>query len=354
MTAELAPVVVERLPAVPAAPVRNPYDVYLESLTSDESRRTMRGCLNQIARLAAEVDDRAWAAMPARERRAFGAHLRWEDLTYAHTSRIRATLIERGWSAAHVNKHLAALRRVLKEAWRLGLMDAEAYARAVDLEPVKGTRVPAGTDVPGESIAAVLAVCDADADSGDDIVAAIGARDGAILAVMYSTGCRRAEVVAFTLADYNPGDRSLRVHGKGNKERYVYLIPDAVARVERWLAVRGRAPGALFPGMRRGSHLRTDRAGHPAHMTPRALGGILDTRFTAARTARRTPHDFRRTYVGELLDAGADLATVQALAGHASPATTSRYDRRPERRRREATDKLRLPAARANRIEAQS
>ncbi|SDG73919.1 YCII-related domain-containing protein [Sinosporangium album] len=60
-------------------------------------------------------------------------------------------------------------------------------------------------------------------------------------------------------------------------------------------------------------------------------------------TARRTPHDFRRTFIGELLDAGVDLATAQVLVGHSSPATTARYDRRPERRRREAVDRLRLP-----------
>ncbi|MGW6500259.1 tyrosine-type recombinase/integrase [Nonomuraea angiospora] len=61
-------------------------------------------------------------------------------------------------------------------------------------------------------------------------------------------------------------------------------------------------------------------------------------------TAR--PHDhFRRTFIGELLDAGVDLATAQALVGHASPATTARYDRRPERTRRAAVDKLGTPEA---------
>ncbi|MFC4118203.1 tyrosine-type recombinase/integrase [Nonomuraea zeae] len=56
-------------------------------------------------------------------------------------------------------------------------------------------------------------------------------------------------------------------------------------------------------------------------------------------------HDFRRTFIGELLDAGVDLATRQALVGHSSPATTAKYDRRPERTRRAAVDKLATPDA---------
>lgn len=330
------------LPAVPAAPVRNPYDVYLDNLKSEESRRTMRLCLNQIGRLMADLDDAQWAALPTAERENFGATVQWHRLTYAHTIKIRARLMEQGWSPSHVNKHLVALRRVLEEAWKLGLMDTDTYQRAVKLDSVKGTRVPAGADIPEESLAALLRSCNEDAEI--EATRALGLRDGAMLAALYSTGVRRAELTGLTLADYNPGTRALKVRGKGDKERLVYLIPAAVTAMEKWLAVRGRAPGGLFPPLRKGSVIVCDKAGRPAHMTPRALGKVLDRRFPKAQTARRTPHDFRRTFVGELLDAGVDLATAQALVGHASPATTARYDRRPERRRRDATDRLRLPS----------
>ncbi|MEU7942428.1 tyrosine-type recombinase/integrase [Microbispora bryophytorum] len=343
---DIAETSVELLPATSTASDRSPYHVYLDSLTSDESKRTMRGCLNRIARLTAGVDAEQWEQLPPTAREDFGATLHWEQLTYAHTSHIRTLLIEQGWAPAYINKHLVALRRVLKEAWRLGQMSAEQRDRASDLPPVKGTRLPAGTHVPPESLAAVLGVCDAAATSELETHRIAGARDGAILAALYSTGCRRAELTGLALADYDPGTRSLRVRGKGGKERLVYLIPDAMARLEQWIALRGRTPGALFPPLRKGGHLRIDGRGRPVHMTPRALGTILDARYAQALVARRTPHDFRRTFVGELLDAGVDLATTQALVGHASPATTARYDRRPERRRQEATDKLTLPKAR--------
>ncbi|GII82447.1 hypothetical protein Ssi03_04370 [Sphaerisporangium siamense] len=304
----------------------DPYHAYLDSLSGAESRRTMRGCLDRVARLITGDEAATGAGQP------------WHLLRYEHTVRVRAILSEQGWSPAYVNKHLVALRRVMREAWRLGRMTAEDYHRAADLPTLRHTRLPAGQHVPAEVAGAVLAACD-----GDDSPA--GARDGALLAVLYSTGCRRAEIAALSLDDYDPAARSLRVRGKRDKERLVYLTREAVARLECWLAVRGTAPGALFTPVNKAGRLRAP-GGRPAPMSGQAIAGILARRLAAAGAAKRTPHDFRRTFIGELLDAGVDLATAQALVGHASPVTTARYDRRPENRRRDAVDRLAMPTAR--------
>ncbi|GGL01854.1 integrase [Sphaerisporangium melleum] len=319
------------VPAVPGGPAAvtpagDPYVVYLGALTSAESRRTMRGCLDRVARVI--------TGDPA----ATGAGQPWHLLRYEHTVRIRAILAEQGWSPAYLNKHLVALRRVLREAWRLGQMSAEDYHRAADLPTMAHTRLPAGQHVPPEVAGAALAACDGDPSPA-------GARDGALLAVLYSTGCRRAEVAGLALADYDSAARSLRVRGKRDKERLVYLTSEAVARAEAWLTVRGHEPGALFCPINKAGRLRAP-GGRPAPMTGQAIADIVSRRLAAAGAARRTPHDFRRTFIGELLDAGVDLATTQALVGHASPVTTARYDRRPEARRREAVDRLRMPDAR--------
>ncbi|WP_066940766.1 tyrosine-type recombinase/integrase [Microtetraspora fusca] len=313
------------VPAVPepgalARPQADPYHAYLDSLPSAESKRTMRGCLDRIARFITGDPDAIGAGQP------------WERLRYEHTIRLRTAMREQGWSPSHVNKHLVALRRVLKEAWRLGLMTSEDYQRAADLPAFKHARVPAGRHVPPEVLGAALAAC-------DDDHSPTGLRDGAILAVLYSTGCRRAELAGLTLADFDSAARSLRVHGKGDKERFVYLTAPAVARLELWLSVRGGDAGPLFCAINKAGRLRRTR------MSGQAVSDIVARRLSDAGAAKRTPHDFRRTFIGELLDAGVDLATTQALVGHASPATTARYDRRPERRRREAVDRLSMPAA---------
>jgi hypothetical protein len=124
--------------------------------------------------------------------------------------RTRHPLPGPAYSPASVNKHLVALRQVLRECWRLGLMSAEDYQRAADLKSVEGSRLPRGHHLPGQALGAALAVCDED-------LSPAGRRDAALLGVLYSTGARRAEIAGLALTDYDPAERSLRVRGRRDR-----------------------------------------------------------------------------------------------------------------------------------------
>ena len=107
----------------------NPVAVYLASL-SPGSRRTMRGALEMMARLLSGG-------------RADALSLDWGALRYGHTSAVRAALDDK-YAPAMANKCLAALRGVLKAAWRLGQMPTDEYQRAADIPSVRGESLPRG------------------------------------------------------------------------------------------------------------------------------------------------------------------------------------------------------------------
>jgi len=293
---------------------RNPAAVYLVGLASESSRETMLTALTKVARLLGADDALAvdWGAM------------RFQDV-----AALRSVLLETR-APATVNKTLSALRGVAKAAWQLGLLSADDHLRIQDVKNVTSERLPAGRHVPQGELAALLEVCSNDP-------APAGARDAAIIAVLYSGGLRRGELVALDLGDYERPEGRLRVRGKGRKERLVPLADGANRALADWLALRGVAPGPLFCAIHKGGRLI------PGRLAPVAVYTALAKRARQAGVPRLTPHDLRRTFVGDLLDAGADIATVQHLAGHANVNTTARYDRRPEGVKRKAIQKLHVP-----------
>jgi integrase len=79
------------------------------------------------------------------------------------------------------------------------------------------------------------------------------------------------------------------------------------------------------------------------HLTPQAVLLILRKRALQAEVASFSPHDFRRTFCSDLLDAGVDIVTVASLAGHSSPQVVAKYDRRGEEVKRKAVQQLPIP-----------
>lgn len=299
--------------ATPSSTFRHPVAVYLAGL-SPASRRTMRGALRVIATLLTpEADEQTLA---------------WASLDYAETSAIRASVAAR-FAPATANRMLAAMRGVLRAAFKLGRMSSDQMTRACSVAPARGIRLPKGRALSEAELRALFASCDR-ATVG-------GARNAALLGVLYGVGLRRAEIVALDLADFDAAAGTLLVRGKGNKERRGFVSRGSRQALDGWLAVRGQEPGPLFlPVGRRGTIERR-------RLSDQAVAQLVRRLARRAKVARFSPHDVRRTFIGDLLDAGVDLPTVQALAGHSSPATTAGYDRRGDRARRRASELLHVP-----------
>ncbi|HYB49373.1 MAG TPA: tyrosine recombinase XerC [Streptosporangiaceae bacterium] len=156
--------------------------------------------------------------------------------------------------------------------------------------------------------------------AGQHAEAAICLRDAAVLELFYATGIRVSELCGLDLGHIDHGRRTVRVRGKGDKERTVPVGVPAVRAVGRWLdvgrpALAAAASGpALFLGVRGG------------RLDPRTARRIVHQRLREAGATRDTgPHGLRHSAATHLLEGGADLRSVQEILGHASPATTQIY-----------------------------
>lgn len=292
---------------------RNPVAVYLASL-SPGSRRTMLTALKTIANMVAPDSD--VMTFP------------WSSLDYAHAAAIRTKLAE-VFAPSTANKILAALRGVMKMSFRLGLVSADQMTRATSFDPVRGSRVPKGRSISQGELRALFMICDPKTP--------IGARDAALLGLLYAAGVRRSEVVALDLEHLDVETGALLVMGKGRKQRRVYVTNGALDAVKAWLGHRGALPGPLLLPVKKGGSIGLIR------MTDQAVADRVRHLARKAGVTTFSPHDLRRTFVGDMLDAGADIATVQALAGHASPTTTAKYDRRGDRTKLKAASLLHVP-----------
>ncbi len=313
-------------PAAPMRPLilafpdpadRHPAAVYLARLAPG-SRRTMRQALDVVASILTSGS-------------ATAEGIDWSAVRYQHAQAVRTRLAER-YRPASANKALSALRGVLREAWRLGLTSAEEYERAADLEAVHGETLPAGRALSAGELKALLGACAADPGPA-------GPRDAALFALLYGGGLRRSEAIGLDLADCDLLSGAVTVRrGKGDRERVVYATNGAADALADWMSERGEEPGPLFLPVNKGDAIGTHR------LTGQAVAGVLGRRAREGAVAHVRPHDLRRTFVGDLLDAGADISTVQRLAGHASvrrrPGTTGAAKPRRGARRRCSTSRI--------------
>jgi integrase/recombinase XerC len=214
----------------------------------------------------------------------------------------------RGWLATDPGPRLGTLktRRALPHVLRKDEMEA----------------LLTGLDAAGRQAEAVAGAATGQQSgaAGQRTEAAVALRDAAVLELFYATGIRVSELCGLDAGSLDYGRRTVRVRGKGDKERTVPVGVPALRAVTRWLAAGRHALAtaasgpALLLGVRGG------------RLDPRTARRIVHERLREAGTTRDTgPHGIRHSTATHLLEGGADLRSVQEILGHSSPATTQIY-----------------------------
>jgi len=219
--------------------------------------------------------------------------------------RFAAESHRKGLGPRSVARRLSAVRTFLNYLIETGVLKSNAGVHVQ--APKAPRRLPATLDA--DQVASLLAI------SGDEPATL---RDRAILELFYSSGLRLAELVGLNLGDIDAADRTVRVLGKGSKERVVPVGKQALAAHSDWLAVRSELARpeerALFVGLR------------GRRVTPRTVQKRVNE--WAKRQGAPTsvhPHMLRHSFATHLLESSGNLRAVQELLGHASLSTTQIY-----------------------------
>lgn len=293
----------------------HPVVVYLAQLTSEDSVPAMKSSLGKIAAL---VDARATAES-----------LPWHQLRFQHTQAIRAALV-RSYGPRTVNRMLSALRGVMKAAWQLGQITTDDYRRAMDFKGLKTTGLPpSGRVVSIEEVRTVLITATRQEEPKSW-------RDQALLVVMFAAGLRRQEARSLDAENFNTDTGAVTIcRGKGGKFRTAYLAEGYREWVEPWAKFqRDRSCKPMFARWSKGKGPTMQR------LSNAGVDYVLGELVELAKIDDLTPHDLRRTFATDMLEQGADILMVQKLMGHADVKTTAIYDRRGEKSKQAAAEKM--------------
>ena len=228
-----------------------------------------------------------------------------------------------GYASSTVARKLASLRSFYAFGQR------EGWVRTNPAKPLRSPRRSRKLPkfLTGDEIARLLAAPRPDA--------AGGVRDRAILELMYSAGVRVRELVSLDDGDLDLRNGTARVRGKGRRERLGVVGSHARRALRAWLAARPNTVATRAPT---GRPLFTNKLG--GRLSVRGIARLLEKHLAVAGLAgRASPHTLRHSFATHLLDAGADIRSVQELLGHKSLVTTQIYTHVTTTRLLDAFDK---------------
>lgn len=294
----------------------NAAQLYLLKLNAHQSRIRMKRLLERTAKIF---------GFPSLE------SCPWHKLTRAEVLALKAKLEEDGLAPNTINLYLSALRGIAHEAWIEGWMEDRIYLAIKDVKSERGHREQKGRALTPVETQRLIRYCLNEKTPK-------GSRDALIFALGVGCGLRRDEIANAKLANLDFANKQLRIIGKGNKRRSVFLSDRIFSIVKSWIYYRKLEKGSnlLVPIHRFGQIL------FRKSMTPDAIYQIMMQRASELQIEKFSPHDLRRTFATRLFENGADINTVKDAMGHASISTTQRYDRRGEERIKEAMRSIKL------------
>lgn len=218
-------------------------------------------------------------------------------------------LLENGVAKKSVVRKLSSLRSFYKFLVRKKIVSSNPAVNIVT--PKVEKKLPQFVDK--ESMERVLSL--------PDSTTVNGARDAAILELFYGSGIRLSELIGLKLSDINMHDRTLKVTGKGNKQRIVPCTRKAKEAIHKYLTMRKENHPHFDDGS---TTVFTDDKGKP--LSPQRVYTIVNTYLQeVAEIRQKSPHVLRHSFATHLLDNGADILAVKELLGHERLSTTQIY-----------------------------
>ena len=281
----------------------NPALLYVLTLGSDRSRRRVLASLNKIAIEFGYPD---------------AASCTWERMRFSDINTLKSRWQKANKAPATINLAVAFLRGVAKQAWLANLISDKDYMAITMTKGARGSRLSHGRALDVSESHLLIQSC-------LDENTRIGHRDAAIFALGLGCGLRRNELGSLRLKDIDLVEHSLRILGKGNKERRAYCPPAVWIIVSNWLDCRGDDGDFVFCHVKKGDKLEPDSK----------LSNIAIYQMMVRRADKLhidlAPHDLRRTFATRLFEMGGDANIVRKAMGHTNIATTQRYDMRDDK-----------------------
>lgn len=308
---------------------RNAATEYLKTLGSKASRNAVYCRLNRVAQ---------WFGYPDAE------HCDWNLMRYTHVIQFLDYLKTTEEVTSHhqnedkklkhstVNSYIYAIKAVSKTAWALNQMSDHDLLKIQSIKPARGYEIPSGRALSFQESKTLIKLCDGNEP--------YKIRDKAIITLMLGCGLRRGEVAGIRISNINYSEKEIKILGKGNKERMIYLNDAVFEAVKKWVDTRATIPvkvkesnaaitDYLFCRFTR--YYKNIITSEP--IGARQIWSIVNQYVDLASV--EIPeikdikcHDCRRTFATRLFGRGVDIAVIRNLMGHSSIATTAMYDKR--------------------------